>query len=127
MKDTFHPTAAQCAALVVIAGAALGCALYLRYGLIQNAIIGVGCDTGPRTMLCAVRSGAIQAYDHSAFGLVALAVAIINLIRPSVALLAIGLAVSGFGVVLYSYNVLMAGIAVGLMILAFARPARRTA
>ena len=123
----FRLTGAQCAALALLAALALGAALYLRYGLIQNSVIGVGCDTGPRTLLCAVRSGAIQAYDHSAFGLAALAVAIVNLIRPSVALLAIGLVIAGFGLVLYSLNVLMAGIAVGLMILAFARPVRRTA
>ncbi len=127
MNSTFRPTSAQCAILILIAAGALGAALYLRYGLIQNSIIGVGCDIGPATLLCAVRSGAIRAYDHSAFGLLALAVAVVHLIRPSVALLAIGLIAAGFGIVLYSNNVLMAGIAVGLMILAFARPARRTA
>ena len=127
MNRTFRPSAAQCAVLVVLAAGALGAALYLRYGLIQNSIIGVGCDTGPWTPLCAVRSGAIRAYDHSVFGLIALVAALLHLYRPSVALLAVGLIAAGFGIVLYSNNVLMAGIAVALMILAFARPAPRTA
>ena len=127
MSRAFRPTAAQCALLAAIAAGALGAALYLRYGLIQNSIIGVGCDTGPPTLLCAVRSGAIRAYDHSVFGLVALAIAVLHVFRPSGALLAIGLIAAGFGIVLYGNNVLMAGIAVALMILAFARPARRTA
>jgi hypothetical protein len=106
---------------------ALGCSLYLRYGLIENAVIGVSCDAGPWTQLCLLRAGVIKLFDYSVFGWVALAVAILHVIRPAVPLLAIGLLVSAFGIVLYRHNVLMSGLAVGLMILAFARPARRTA
>ena len=124
---TFRPTTAQWALLLAIAATALSAALYLRYGLIQNSIIGVACDNGPPTLLCAIRSGAIRLYDHTAFGWLALVLAVIHVIRPSVILLAPALAVAAFGIVLYSDNVVLAGLAVGLMLLAFARPARRTA
>lgn len=127
MSATFHPSPRQCILLAVLTLVALGCSLAMRYGVIQSATIGVACDTGPRTLLCAMRSSVIKLFEYSVFGWVALAVAVLHLIRPAVPLLAIGLVVAAFGIVLYNYNVLMSGLAVGLMILAFARPARRTA
>jgi hypothetical protein len=51
----------------------------------------------------------------------ALVAALLNLIRPSVVLLAIGLAAGGFGLVLH--NAGLAGLAAGLLILSLARPA----
>lgn len=127
MRTSFLPSLRQCIVLAALTVVALGCSLYVRYGLIQNAIIGVACDTGPQTLLCLLRLGVIRLFEYAVFGWVALAVAIVHLIRPAVPLLAVGLIVSAFGLVLYNYNVLMSGLAVGLMILAFARPARRTA
>ena len=127
MMAPFLPTLRQSSVLAALTLIALGCSLFVRYGLVQSATIGVACDTGPWGPLCALRFGAIQLFDHSVFGWVALAVAVLHVIRPAVPLLAIGLVVAAFGIVLYKYNVLMSGLAVGLMILAFARPARRTA
>jgi hypothetical protein len=127
MRATFRPTPGQCIFLVVLTAAALGCSLYMRYWVIQSSTIGVACDTGPRTALCMMRSGVIELSNYTAFGWAALAAAVLNLIRPSVALLATGLAISAFGLVHYSYNVVLSAIAVALMILAFARPAPRTA
>ena len=127
MSASFVPNPRQCILLAALTLIALGCSLTMRYGLIENAVIGVSCDTGPRTLLCLLRLGVIRLFDYSVFGAVALAVAVLHVIRPAVPLLAIGLVVSAFGIVLYKHNVLMSGLAVGLMILAFARPARRTA
>ena len=127
MSAPFFPSLRQCILLTALVLIALGCSLYLRYGVIENAAIGVSCDTGPRTALCLMRTGVIRLFDYSVFGWVALTVAILHLIRPAVPLLAVGLTVAAFGIVLYKHNVLMSGLAVGLMILAFARPARRTA
>jgi hypothetical protein len=127
MTPSFRPSVPQAILLSTLTLVALGGALSTRYGLIENAVIGVACDTGPRTLLCALRSSVIWLFDYSVFGAVALAVAVLHLIRPAVPLLAVGLIVAAFGIVLYKYNVLMSGLAVGLMILAFARPARRTA
>jgi hypothetical protein len=127
MNTTFRPTPLQGVFLAALTAAALGCALYLRYGLIENSIIGVACDTGPKTWLCALRTGTIALFDYSAFGWIALAAAVLHIVRPAVPVLAVGLLAAAFGIVLYKYNVLMAGLAVGIMILAFARPARRPA
>ena len=127
MSAPFLPSLRQCFLLAACTLIALGCSLYLRYSLIENATVGVACDTGPRTLLCVLRTNVILLFEYSVFGAVALAVAVLHVIRPAVPLLAIGLVVAAFGIVLYKYNVLMSGLAVGLMILAFARPARRTA
>lgn len=127
MSATFRPSARQCVFLAALTAAALACSIYLRYWVIQSATIGIACDTGPRTVLCAARFSVIKLFEYSAFGWAALAIAVLHFIRPSVALLAIGLLVAAFGIVHYNYNVVMSGIAVGLMILAFARPAHRTA
>jgi hypothetical protein len=127
MSAPFLPSLRQCIVLAALTLIALGGSLYMRYGVIENAVLGVSCDTGPRTLLCLLRFGVIQLFDYSVFGAVALAVAVLHLIRPAVPLLAIGLAVAAFGIVLYKLNVLMSGLAIALMILAFARPARRTA
>ena len=69
----------------------------------------------------------IRLYGYGFFGWAALALAVLQLIRPSAALLGAGLVAAAFGIVLYSENVLLAGIATGLMILSFARPAPRAA
>jgi len=50
---------------------------------------------------------------------------VLNLIRPSIVLLTGGVIAAGFGIVLY--NVELSGVAIGLFILGFARPAPATA
>ena len=52
-------------------------------------------------------------------------IATLHLIRPSIVLLTLGLVAAGFGIVLY--NVVLSGLAIGLLILGFARPAPATA
>jgi hypothetical protein len=59
------------------------------------------------------------------FGIVALIIATLHLIRPSIVLLTGGLIAAGFGIVLY--NIGLSGLAIGLLILGFARPAPATA
>ena len=122
MPASFRPSAWEGAFLVVLAAAAVACSLYLRYRVIQNSEIGVACDAGLATAFCQARACVVFLFQYSLFGWVALVAAALNLARPSVALMAIGLAAAGFGIVLY--NVLPSAFAVGLMILAFARPAR---
>src|SRR5258708_11421138 len=64
-------------------------------------------------------------FRNSVFGVVALIIAILHVIRPSIVLLTGGLIAAGFGIVLY--NIGLSGIAIGLLILGFARPAPATA
>jgi len=76
-------------------------------------------------MLCKTRILATALFRNSVFGVVALVIATLHLIRPSIVLLTLGLIAAGFGIVLY--NVALSGIAIGLLILGFARPAPATA
>lgn len=119
---TFRPTGRQAAILLLIAIAAVAAALYIRYRVIQSAEIGVFCDGALPTLFCKARHVVVIFFLYSVFGWVALGAAVLNLIRPSVPLLALGLAAAGLGIVLY--NVLLSAFAVAVMILALARPAR---
>jgi hypothetical protein len=78
-----------------------------------------------QTMLCKMRVLATYLFRNSVFGLVALAIATLHIIRPSIVLLTGGMIAAGFGIVLY--NVVLSGLAIGLLILGFARPAPATA
>jgi len=76
-------------------------------------------------MLCKTRLLATYLFRNSVFGVVALVIATLHVIRPSIVLLTLGLIAAGFGIVLY--NIGLSGIAIGLLILGFARPAPATA
>jgi hypothetical protein len=58
------------------------------------------------------------------FGWVALAAALLNLLRPSILLMSIAIAAAGFGLVLQNTD--LAGLAAALLILSLARPAPAT-
>jgi hypothetical protein len=78
-----------------------------------------------QTLLCKTRVLATYLFRNSVFGVVALIIAVLHVIRPSIVLLTAGLVAAGFGIVLY--NIGLSGIAIGLLILGFARPAPATA
>jgi len=120
MRNLFVPTARQLNVLITIGLVALGYAIYLRYLVIEQTLIGLACDGGLPTWLCATRHAVITLFQHGVFGIVALGAAILNLVRPSLVLFTIGLVSGSFGVVLY--NVGLSGLAVGLLILSLARP-----
>jgi hypothetical protein len=124
MSRLFLPTARQICILLAVGALSLGCALYLRYLVIEQSSVGLACDAGLETWLCRVRAGATGLFRHSVFGIVALAAAVINLIRPSVMLFGLGLAAGGFGIVLY--NVGLSALAIALLMLSLARHAPAT-
>jgi hypothetical protein len=93
----------------------------MRYFGVQNTAVGLACQAGSDSLFCTVRRLTIALYEHSIFGIVALGVALINLLRPSAALFGLALAAAGLGIVLY--NVALSGLAVAVLILSFARPA----
>jgi hypothetical protein len=121
MRPLFRPSARATNWLLVIGFCALGYALYLRYLAIEQSTVGLACDAGLTTWLCATRRVVAALFDHSVFGWVALAVAALNLLRPSLVLFALALAATAFGVVLY--NAGLAGVAAAILILSLARPA----
>jgi len=119
-RTPFLPTARQTNVLLIIGFLAVGYAMYLRYLVIQQPSVGLACDAGLQTWLCTTRRIVTVLFQHSVFGWVSLAIAALHFIRPSLVLLAAGIAVAGLGVVLY--NVGLAAAAVAILILAFARP-----
>jgi hypothetical protein len=72
-------------------------------------------------LLCTSLRLAIVLYNHSVFGWVALAAALLNLVRPSIPLMLVALAATAFGLVLHNAD--LAGLAAALLILSLARPA----
>ena len=121
MPRLFLPTARQLNVLLIVGFLCVGYAVYLRYLVIEQSTVGLACEAGLRTWLCLTRKVVIALFNYSAFGIAALAAALINLMRPSILLLALGLAAGGFGIVLY--NVGLSALAIPLLMLSLARPA----
>ncbi len=120
-RPLFQPTARQTNWLLVIGFLALGEALYIRFLAIENPNVALACQAGLKTWLCSSWEMSVVLFRHEVFGIVALAIALLNLLRPSLVLVALTLAVASFGVVLH--NVDLSALAVGLFILSLARPA----
>jgi len=117
----FLPTARQTNWLLLVGLLSLGEALYLRYLAIEYAQVSLACQGGLSSWLCTTFRLAIVLYTHSVFGWVALAAALLNLVRPSIALILVALAATAFGLVLHNAD--LAGLAAALLILSLARPA----
>jgi hypothetical protein len=124
MSRLFLPTARQLNVLLIVGFLSVGYALYLRYLVIEQSTVGLACEAGLRTWLCFTRKTVIALFNHSVFGVGALAAALINLVRPSIMMLALGLAAGGFGIVLY--NLGLSALALPLLILSLARPVPAT-
>jgi hypothetical protein len=120
-RPLFMPTARQLNWLIPIALLATGYALYLRYLVIENSIASLACQAGLDTWLCGTFRLVIMLFNNEVFGAVALAAAVLNLLRPSVVVVAIALAAGGFGLVLHNAD--LSGLAAGLLILSLARRA----
>ena len=124
-KTPFRLTPYQVQFLLVVGFVTVGYALYLRYLAVEFSTVALACDAGLQTMLCKSRALATDLFKNSVSGIVALIVATLHVMRPSIVLLTVGLIAAGFGIVLY--NIALSGIAIGLLILGFARPAPATA
>jgi hypothetical protein len=123
-RPLFLPTARQTNWLLIIAFLSVGEAMYLRYMAIENLNVELACQAGLRTWLCGAFRVSLALYNHYVFGAVALSAALLNLIRPSLVLVAVALAAGGFGIVLH--NPELSALAGGLLILSLARPAPAT-
>jgi hypothetical protein len=117
----FLPSARATNYLLIVGFCSLGYALYIRYLAIEQSSVGLACAAGLDTWLCFARRIATALFNHSVFGWAALIVAALNLLRPSLVLFAAALAVACFGVVLY--NTGLSALAIGLLVLSFARRA----
>jgi hypothetical protein len=121
MQATFFPSARQTNWLLIVGFLAIGEALYLRYLAIEYAPVSLACQGGLQSWLCTTFRTVIVLYNHGVFGWVALIVAALNLIRPSILLMSVAIAAAGFGLVLHNTD--LSGLAAALLILSLARPA----
>jgi hypothetical protein len=117
----FLPSARATNFLLIIGFCSIGYALYLRYLVLEQSSVGLACAAGLNTWLCFTRRIADVLFSHSVFGWMALAISAVNLLRPSLVLFALALSIACFGVVLYNEG--LSSIAVGLLLLSFARRA----
>ena len=117
----FLPSARATNILLIVGFASLGYALYIRYSALEQSTVGLACGAGLDTWLCTSRRIVITLHQYSVFGVAALAIAAINLLRPSLVLFAAALALACLGVVLY--NIVLSSLAIGLLVLSFARRA----
>ena len=124
-KSPFRLTPYQVQFLLVVGFVTVGYALYLRYLAVEFSTVALACDAGLQSTLCKSRTLATYLFKNSVFGIVALIIATLHVMRPSIVLLTGGLIAAGLGIVLY--NIVLSGIAIGLLILGFARPAPATA
>jgi hypothetical protein len=124
-KYPFRLSPYQVQWLLIIGFLSVGYALYLRYLAVEFSTVALACDAGLQTMICKIRLLITYLFRNSVFGIAALVIAILHVIRPSIVLLTAGLIAAGFGIVLY--NIALSGLAIGLFILGFARPAPATA
>jgi hypothetical protein len=124
-KTPFRLTPYQVQFLLVVGFVTLGYALYLRYLAVELSTVALACDAGLQTLVCKARALATVLFKNSVFGITALVIASLHFIRPSIVLITGALIAACLGIVLY--NVALSGIAFGLLILGFARPAPATA
>ena len=120
-RPLFLPTARQTNWLLIVGFLAVGEAMYLRFTAIENANVALACHAGLNTWLCSTDRVTIVLFRYDVFGAVALAAAVLNLVRPSLVLFGLALAAAGFGAVLH--NIDLSALAAGVLILSLARPA----
>src|SRR5260221_12875466 len=119
-KTPFRLTPYQVQWLLVVGFLTVGYALYLRYLAVEFSSVALACDAGLQTMLCKTRILVTYLFKNSVFGVVALIIAALHVIRPSIVLLTGGLIAAGFGIVLY--NIALSGLAIGFLIFGFSPP-----
>ena len=124
-KHPFRLSPYQVQWLLIVGFLSVGYALYLRYLAVEFSSVALACDAGLQTMICKIRLLITYLFRNSVFGIAALVIGVLHVIRPSIVLLTAGLVAAGFGIVLY--NIALSGLAIGLLILGFARPAPATA
>ena len=120
-RPLFLPTARQTNWLLIVAFLSVGEGFYIRYMAFENLNVELACQAGQQSWLCSTFRLTLVLFNHEVFGAVALAVALLNLLRPSILLVAVTLAAAGFGLVLHNTD--LSALAAGLLILSLARPA----
>ena len=117
---SFLPSPRATNVLVAIGLISLCYAMYVRYMLIETSTVALECDAGLALARCTVRAVSTVLFKNQLFGIAALALAALHLLRPNLYLFAFALALTAFGLVLYNNG--LAAIALALLVVSFARP-----
>jgi hypothetical protein len=117
----YRPSLRAILILAPAVAAALGVALFLRYGIIQNTPIGLACEAGEDSFTCTLRFAAILLFTWDVFGWVAVAAALVQLWRPNIIAFGVGSVFAALGLVLY--NTRLSALAVALLVISLARAA----
>jgi hypothetical protein len=119
-RPLFLPSMRQAAILAATGLGALAFALFLRYGLVENTPLGLACEAGEASVVCAIRFGVVYLFMWNVLGVAAIGAACAQLWRPDVRVFAAGLGFALLGLVLY--NSRLSGLALALLMLSLARP-----
>ncbi len=120
-RPLFLPTSRQSLILAALAAASVGHALIVRYTAIEQTSVSLACQAGAETWLCMSTRLLLALHIPPSLGIAALVAALLNLMRPSVVLVAVALVAAGHGLVIY--NTTLSALAVALLVLSLARPA----
>lgn len=117
----FLPAPRQTNFLILGGCAAVAFGFYLRYSILGAEPLIAACAAGAPRASCSIRLFIIELSEMQLFGGVALVAAILHFARPRVDMFAVALVASSLGLLLS--NTGAAALAVGVLIIAFARPA----
>lgn len=121
-RPLFVPAPRAGNVLTALGLCALGWGLYVRFLLVEAPAVALACQAGLPTAGCQVRAIVVALFDNNVFGVIALGAAVLHLIRPHIVLLGVALLAAGPGIALY--NTSASALAMALLMLGFARPAR---
>ncbi|MGE4371828.1 MAG: hypothetical protein AB7E29_02825 [Xanthobacter sp.] len=124
-RGLFRPGPRALNWLIPLGMGAVGWALYMRYMVVQPALVALACEAGLESAGCYARSAILILTHLYLFGAIALVVAAIQLIAPSLSAFAVGMVFAGFALVFQ--NEIAGALAAMLLILSFARPGPATA
>jgi len=120
-RPLFLPTPRQSIILAVLAAASVAHALIVRYTAIEQTSVSLACQAGAETWRCMSMRLLLALHIPPSLGIAALVAALLNLMRPSVVLVAVALVAAGHGLIIY--NTALSALAVALLVLSLARPA----
>lgn len=116
----FLPTPRQTNLAILFAFGALFAAFYIRNFLTSSREIELLCANATGEALCFFRRAALDFQQTQLFGGIALIAAAYHLWRPDFRFFLLSLTAAVFGLVLY--NNTLSALAVGLLVISFARP-----
>ena len=117
----FLPTPRETNLLILLGFAVFGYALYLRFMVVDAPSLELACPEGLDRAVCGLRKTVIELRDLQFFGGLALVCAVLQLIRPRFATLALGMTAALFGLILHNTGV--SALAAALLVMGFARSA----